>query len=276
MLAWPLVRIVLAMLVTIAPVALVLILVMQTLSKPARQVWPQLLCTVLCVAAYRWYVHRVEQRRTGELARAGAGAELAGGAALGALMFATVVGMLFVSGAFSVTGTNSWTVLFAPLAEMVLVACIEEIVFRGILFRITEQSQGTWWAMAISAVIFALAHAPNEHVTVLAIVCTVLAGVMFAAAYVASGRLWLPIGIHFAWNTMSDAVFSLPTSGHPGRGLIQLQTGGPEWLSGGAYGVEGSAITLMLLAAVCVGLLSVATRAGRIVSRAQARQASAA
>lgn len=272
-LAWPLVRIVLATLMVVAPVALVLIVVRQALDKPLRQAWPQLLCTVLCIGAYRLYVHRVEQRRVAELARAGAGAELAGGAVLGALMFTTVTGMLFVSGAFSVGGSNGWSALFAPLAELALVACIEEIVFRGVLYRITERAQGSWAAMAVSAVIFALAHLPNEHITAIGVVCTALAGVMFAAAYLASGRLWLPIGIHFAWNTMSDAVFSLPTSGHPGRGLIQVQTAGPEWLSGGAYGVEASVVTLVLLVAVCAGLLSVAARAGRIVSRAQARAA---
>jgi membrane protease YdiL (CAAX protease family) len=267
-LAWPLVRIVLAFLMMAVPVALVLVVVQRTLPRELRQVWPQLLCTALCVGAYIVYVRKVERRRVDELARAGAPAELAAGAALGALMFATVVGLLFVSGAFTLTGSNGASALFKPLAEMELVACIEELVFRGVLFRIAAKSLGAWPALLISSALFAAAHLPNEHISAIGVINTALAGLMFGAAYLASGRLWLPIGIHFAWNMMSDGVFSLPTSGHPGRGLLQLQTGGPEWLSGGAYGVEASLVTLMLLATVCTGLLAVAARAGRLDSRA--------
>ena len=50
------------------------------------------------------------------------------------------------------------------------------------------------------------------------------------------------MGMHFAWNYLFDALMSVPVSGHAARGWIQVVPAGPEWLSGGAYGVEGSVV----------------------------------
>jgi membrane protease YdiL (CAAX protease family) len=130
----------------------------------------------------------------------------------------------------------------------VLVALFEEILFRGVLFRVTERSLGSWAAVVISSVLFALAHLPNEGITALAVGSTFVAGVFFAAAYLATRRLWLAVGLHFGWNFVSDAVFSVTTSGHPAKGLLQARLTGAEWLSGGVYGVEGSALTVVVMA----------------------------
>jgi membrane protease YdiL (CAAX protease family) len=158
---------------------------------------------------------------------------------------------------------------------MVFVALVEEILFRGVLFRIPERSLGSWAALALSALIFALAHLPNEGVTPLAVANTAVAGLMFAAAYLATRRLWLAIGAHFAWNFLSDGVFSLPTSGSPARGLLQGQLSGPEWLTGGAYGLEASVLTLAAYSLATALLLRHALRAGRILTRAEARKGQA-
>jgi hypothetical protein len=135
------------------------------------------------------------------------------------------------------------------------------------LQRIPERSLGSWGALVLSSVLFALAHLPNEHVTALAVANTALAGLMFGAAFLATRRLWLAIGMHFAWNFLSDGVFALPTSGNPGRGYLQGQLSGPEWLSGGAYGLEASALSFGALALASAFLLRHAIRAGHIVGR---------
>lgn len=258
----PLVRIVLASVMVILPVPVIMALVHQ-LDRPLRQVWPQLLAAALCVAVYRLFVRRIERRDATELSRAGAAGELGLGAAIGAALFLLVIGALAVCGAFRLAGSNSWTALLAPLAEMVLVALIEELVFRAILFRIAERSLGSMIALPLSSVLFAAAHLPNEGVTLLAVTTTALAGLMLAAAYMVTRRLWLPAGLHFAWNYLSDGVFSLPTSGHPGRGWLQGELSGPDWLSGGAYGVESSLVTLLVLAVASALLLRAAWRRGQ-------------
>jgi membrane protease YdiL (CAAX protease family) len=99
------------------------------------------------------------------------------------------------------------------------------------------------------------------------IAVTIAAGLMFGAAYFVTRRLWLPIGIHFSWNFISDTVFSLPTSGLTAKGLLQGRLSGPEWLSGGTYGIEASLVTLVVISVATVWLLIVVKRRAQTTSR---------
>lgn len=258
-----LVRIVLAILATCVPIAIVMVLAHQIPDKSLRAVWPQLLAAALAVAGYLAYVRRIEVRRADELGVQGLWRELAAGMALGGLLLVAILGVLAAAGSYRILGVGSADRLLKAAAEMALVALAEEIVFRGVLFRIPERALGTRFALLLSGVLFALAHLPNENVTMLAIANTAMAGLLFSAAYLVTRRLWLPIGLHFAWNFLSDAVFSVPTSGHPAKGLLLGRLSGPEWLSGGAYGVEASAVTLVALGASTVVLLTLARKRAR-------------
>lgn len=262
------VRILLALLAVCVPVALVLVLSNQIPDKALRAYWPPVLAAVAGYAGYAFYVRRVEARAPCELRGPAIGRELGVGLAAGTALFLAIVGVLALSGSYRLTGSGDWAVLAKSFTEMVFVALVEEILFRGVLFRIPERSLGSWGALALSSLVFALAHLPNEGVTLLAVANTAVAGLMFAAAYLATRRLWLAIGAHFAWNFVSDGLFSLPTSGHPARGLLQGQLSGPEWLTGGAYGLEASVLTLVLWSLAAALLLRHALRTGRFVARA--------
>lgn len=260
------VRIVLAILATCLPVALVLILSHQIPDKTLRAFWPPLLAAALGLAGYLTYVRRIEQRALTELRGPAPGRELVAGVVLGTLLFLGAVGIAAVGGGFEVIGAGSWVAVAKSFTEMAFVALIEEILFRAVIFRLSERSLGTWPALLISAVLFGLAHLPNGGITALAVGNTVLAGVLFAAAYLRSRRLWLPIGVHFGWNFVSDGVLSMPTSGNPTHGLLQVGVTGPDWLTGGAYGLEGSAVTLVLMALASAVLLWRALRAGQFLT----------
>ncbi|MCD2518282.1 CPBP family intramembrane metalloprotease [Massilia sp. G4R7] len=261
-----LVRILLALLAVCVPVGLLLVLTQQIPDKALRAYWPALLAALVSYSGYAFYVRRIEARAPAELGRPFV-RELGAGMALGAVLFLAVLGMLAATGMYRFTGTGDWAVLLKSATEMVFVAVVEEILFRGVLFRLPERSLGSWTALAVSGVIFALAHIPNENVTFIAVANTAVAGLLFAAAYLATRRLWLPIGMHFAWNFVSDGLFSLPTSGHPARGLLQGGLTGPEWLTGGAYGLEASLLTFIVMGIATVLLLRRALRAGHILPR---------
>lgn len=268
-----LIRIVLALLAVCLPVALVLVLSNQIPDKAMRAYWPPLLAALLGLIGYLWYVRRIEKRTVSELGGPAIGRELGAGLAVGTLLFLATVGLLAAGGHYRLTGTGDWAVLAKSFTEMVFIALVEEILFRGVLFRLPERSLGSWTALVLSAVLFALAHLPNAGITVLAVATTAVAGLMFAAAYLATRRLWLPIGLHFAWNFISDGVFSLPASGRPARGLLQGQLSGPEWLSGGVYGLEASVVTLVIMVLATALLLRHAIRAGHITPRPHAGKA---
>jgi membrane protease YdiL (CAAX protease family) len=81
------------------------------------------------------------------------------------------------------------------------VAVVEEIVFRGLLFRILEEGLGSWLAMAMSAVLFGMIHLGNiEDPTPLSIASQSAGGLSLAAAYMLTRKLWLPVGIHWGWD----------------------------------------------------------------------------
>jgi hypothetical protein len=75
---------------------------------------------------------------------------------------------------------------------------------------------------------------------------TAAVSLAFTAAYQLSRRLWLPMDMHFAWNYLFSAVFSVPVSGHEANGWLHGSLDGPEWLSDGAYGAEASVMALVV------------------------------
>lgn len=92
------------------------------------------------------------------------------------------------------------------------------------------------------------------------------------AAYVATRKLWLPMGLHFGWNYAAGGLFSTEVSGsNTPQGLLDAATSGPALLTGGTFGPEGSVIAVVACSLVTVSLLVLAHRRGHIVPRRAAR-----
>lgn len=251
----PVTRIVAGIACVLLPLVLTMALAQNLVPKEWRLAWHYLLAAALCLAGYRFFVRRFEQRAASESALQGAAPGLLRGLGIGAALSVLVAGVLGATGAFTITGSTSVLAAFKPLPEQVMVAIMEELLFRAVLFRITEERWGTRAALLVNMLLFALAHLPNEHVTALAVLNTGVAGLGFCAAWMLTRSLWLPVGMHFAWNYLFDGVFGVPVSGHAARGWLQVQMSGPEWLAGGAYGVEASVVTLLAWSAASVWAL---------------------
>ena len=226
------------------------------------------IASLLGVAAYTLYTRWVERRPAHEFGRRGAARELAAGLAIGAGLFAATLGILALAGAYRITGLReNLSIMAIPLCVSFGAAVIEEILFRGIVFRLLEESLGTWIALALSATLFGLVHLSSPHATPLAALAIALeAGIMLAAAYLLTRRLWLAIGIHAAWNFTQSGVFSVPTSGIPMHGLFIGELSGPAWLSGGAFGAEASLVAVATCTTLGVLLLALAHRRGRFIA----------
>ena len=127
----------------------------------------------------------------------------------------------------------------------------EELLFRGYPFQRLVEGWGPVSAVTVLSVLFGLMHLQNPDPTVLSTVNTMLAGVLLAVAYLRTRGLWLPIGLHFAWNFWMGPVLGFPVSGmeFPG-GMLKAQAGEPAWLTGGSYGPEGSILTTVVVVAV--------------------------
>ncbi|WP_394778576.1 CPBP family intramembrane glutamic endopeptidase [Undibacterium sp.] len=260
LLANPLVQIIIGILFTFAPVPLTMIIASKLVDKAYRVVWPQLLAAIFVWISYHFYVRRIQKRAVTELTLPQAPRELGLGLLLGGAMVTAVFAVLAVFGVYRVDGINGFRLmLLLPLAELLLVALTEEALFRGVLFGVTEQALGSKAAIVISALVFGLAHMPNEGITALSVAGIFAYGVLQAAIYIKTRRLWVCIGSHIAWNYCAGQVFSGTVSGHAdAAGLMRGQLGGAPWLTGGAFGVEGSLITLLVLGVASVVFLRLA------------------
>ncbi len=225
-----------------------------------------LLLTAVVLGAYAAYVRVIERRPVVELSGSRMLRELGAGVLLGAFLFCATMGLLAALGVYQVTGINSWPEVLASVPGFILFGVLEEVVMRGIVFRLLEQSLGSWIALAISAAIFGLLHLLNPGTTLLnAGSVMVEAGVMLAAAYMVTRRLWFCIGIHIAWNFTEGGIFSVAVSGGDIKGLLQAKLTGADWLTGGAFGVEGSIVAVAICSAAGILLAVAAVRRGNIV-----------
>jgi len=214
-----------------------------------------LLIAVGALGVYIGYVRLIERRATVELGRVGAISEFASGWIVGTVLFSLTILVLWLIGAWTVVGVNAWSALAYPFAGALMAACTEEVLVRGILFRIIEESLGSWIGLMLSAVIFGFLHAFNPGATLVSSIAIALeAGVMLAAAFMYTRRLWMPIGLHAAWNFTQGGVFGASVSGTEAHGLLEGQFHGNTLITGGAFGPEASivAVVICLLAGALV------------------------
>lgn len=202
---------------------------------------------------YRAYVSFVEKRAAAELSGTGAPQELGIGMLIGFALVAVIVGIWWMMGYYRVTGAGAWIAIFGVLANEGAGAFVEEVLLRGVVFRISEEKLGTWVALAISAALFALLHLASANVTVTSVILVGLeGGILLSAAYVLTRRLWLAVGMHFAWDFSQDTIFGVAGGV---KGFVRTELTGPALLTGGISGIEGSALALLVCLLVGVYLL---------------------
>ena len=202
----------------------------------------------------------LERRADSECAWAGAGRELGLGLLGGFALFSLATGIVALLGGFEVLGVRGQGALWAMLAMAVTSGTIEEILFRGILLRHCEALIGTWGALAVTSLLFGAAHLTNPGASLFAAIAIAMeAGILLGAAYLLTRRLWLAVGLHAAWNFTQGWVFSVPVSGGESPlGLLITRRVGPEWLTGGDFGLEASVVALVVATGAGVAMLMLA------------------
>ncbi len=233
---------------------------------------------VPAVLAYLVLVRLIERRDVAEFSPSAMLLRTAIGIAGGGILFSAVVGVLWIAGSYHVTGLNAHPDWISELLVAGVTAGIaEEILMRGVLFRIAEEGLGTWWALAISAAVFGALHLGNPGATLWSSAAIAIeAGLLLAMIYHVTRSLWTCAGLHAAWNTMQGAVYGIPVSGTHADGFLVSNRTGPDWLSGGVFGAEASVVALALCSIVTIALLMVALQRGSIVSPSWKRSAATA
>ena len=220
------------------------------------------------LAAYLFLVLSIERRRPAELAWHKLLPHGALGIAIGVLLISAVVGVLWLSGSYHVIGTDPDAPWLAALLVGGLASAIaEELVFRGILFRVTEEGLGTWAALAVSALVFGALHIANRGATAwTSMAIAIEAGLLLGLIYHVTRSLPLCMGVHLGWNFAQGTVYGIPVSGARTEGWLVSTRTGPDWLSGGSFGAEASVVTVGLSLLCSLALIAVALRRHTLVA----------
>jgi uncharacterized protein len=138
--------------------------------------------------------------------------------------------------------------LFLNLGTLAIAALAEEIAFRGYPYRRLIEAIGPVTATIVMSLFFGLGHTLNPGATWTGVLVTMLAGLLLSVAWLRTHGLWLPWGLHFAWNASLGILFGLPISGISDfASVVHTRAFGPLWLTGGKYGPEGAQFTTIAL-----------------------------
>lgn len=192
--------------------------------------------------AYAKLVSWLEERRTPEISRTTLRPQLIRGTLIGVGLFVVTLVLMFISNAYRLHGGSFWHMI-GTFGLMLGVATVEEILFRGVVFRIVEERWGSLVALIVSALLFGGLHLLNPAATLWgALAIAIEGGLLAGAAYLATRSLWLPIGIHLGWNFAESGIFGATVSGSDTTvgGLFVGSPHGLTIFSGGSFGPEAS------------------------------------
>ena len=209
------------------------------------------------LALYGVWWKWTEKQKAADLPMHRLAGDTALGFGVGILFFILVTGCIALLGGYRIDSVNwDWKALIRSLFMFLVVGVGEEVLFRGIVFRMIDDRWGTAVALLVSALIFGFVHISNNNATVWSsLAIAVEAGLLLGAAYKWSGTLWVPIGIHWSWNYFQGPIFGFAVSGNGTQSLITPAIQGSDWLTGGSFGAEASIPAFVLGLALAIVFL---------------------
>jgi membrane protease YdiL (CAAX protease family) len=233
-----------------------------------------IVCAVLLILLYKLVIRRLGEHRRDDLRLTGALRPLVIGLGAGLAVFTLIVIVAAALGVYRLTGEGDASDLLPQLILTAIFPAIsEEMLFRGILFRWIEEFGGSWAALLLTSAFFGAAHLANPNASPIAAVGIAFeAGVMLGAAYMLTRSLWLPMGLHAAWNFTQGEIYDIPVSGTPVHGLLVARLKGPPLLTGNGFGLEASLIAIVIATLFGLWLLWLAIRKGELVKPWWARR----
>lgn len=223
---------------------------------------------LLAIVSYTYLFKFYEKREVNEFSTNRLFKSLTIGFIIGVVLQSLTILVIYLKGGYSIVSINPILFLVPPLTMAFTSAIFEEILMRGIIFRITEEKLGSYFALFISAILFGAMHLGNPNSSlIMAIGLAIQAGLLLAAAYIYSRNLWFPIAIHFAWNFTQTAIYGANVSGATmSKTLITSKIEGAEWFTGGEFGPEGSIQATVFCLIATVILLILSHKEGKIIS----------
>ncbi|WP_035646380.1 CPBP family intramembrane glutamic endopeptidase [Flavobacterium sp. ASV13] len=267
----PITKIILALLTFMAVVIIsqqiaVKLLALTPLEKDFRNLLKGLFVSALCIFSYILFFKKYDKRTIEEFSKKGLAKNLILGTLIGFTLQSLTILVIYLNGSYSVVNINPISFILIPFTIMFTVAIIEEILVRGIIFRIVEEKLGSYISLTLSSVLFGIFHLANPHGTLISAICITMAGFMLGAAFIYSRNLWFPIALHFAWNFTQSGIYGAITSGNEKtNSLLNAKIQGPEFITGGEFGPEGSIQAILFCAVGAIVLLALSRKENKII-----------
>ncbi len=238
-----------------------------SIDKDVKNLIGGIFVAILSIISYTYLFKFYEKRKITEFSKNGIIKNLAIGIVLGVILQSLTILVIYLKGGYSVISINPVLFIIPPLTMAFTSAVFEETLFRGIIFRLTEEKLGSYIALIISALLFGALHLTNPNSSLSAgIGLAIQAGLLLAAAYIYSRNLWFPIAIHSAWNFTQSAIFGANVSGNAiSKTLVTSKIEGAEWFTGGLFGPEGSIQATVFCLIATIILLILSHKEGKII-----------
>lgn len=211
--------------------------------------------------AYMVFFAFYEKRKITEFSVENLGRNLFFGIILGTLLQSMTILIMYLRGEYNILHINGLIAIIPALILSFSSAVFEEILLRGILYRVVEEKLGSYIALIISSVVFGVLHFSNPGASVTYGFALMLqAGFLLASAFLWSKNLWFPIALHFAWNFTQGGIYGANISGiNAGKSLFTSKIEGNTLFTGGEFGPEGSiqATIFCTLAGIILLVLSI-------------------
>ena len=237
------------------------------LNKDFQGLIVAILSSAAALTSYIYLFRFYEKRNIEELSITHFWRNSISGTLIGFLFLTIVILVMYFGKGYTILSINPVSFLIPALAVGISSGVFEEILFRGIIFRITEERLGSVWALAISSSLFGFAHLANQNATLFsAVAITIEAGLLLGATYIYSKNLWLPIFLHFAWNFSEGGIYGAAVSGNGlKKCLINAKFSGSDLLTGGAFGPENALQAVILGLVVAIVFLWFASKQGKVI-----------
>ena len=266
---FPLTKIIIGLITVISLTALSGIIVnLVPMEKEYKSIVYGVVLALITLVSYSYLYKFYERRNISELSFKNFGANAALGLFVGFLLQSLVVLVMYLAGDYHVMQINPFINLLPSFIIALTSGVFEEIIMRGIIFRLTEEKLGTIIALIISAFLFGLLHLPNHNATLYsAFAIAMEAGILLAAIYVYTRSLWSAIFLHFAWNFAESGIYGGILSGNVvDKSLVTAQFTGSDWITGGSFGPENSVQALIFCTITGIIFLWLAHREHKFIA----------
>jgi membrane protease YdiL (CAAX protease family) len=172
---------------------------------------------------------------------------------LSALLLAIRVAGGYSLGSLSLHGSSILKFALFYAVFFLFTGFFEDFAFRGYSQWVLSRGMHFWPAAALLSVGFGALHGGNPGEAKTGLVAAGLIGFFFCLTLRRTGDLWWAIGFHMSWDWGESFLYSVPDSGGmmPGH-LLNSSFHGPEWLTGGSVGPEGSLLVFAVIVAMWV------------------------